>query len=67
MRIPDGSRTEATQEHSKLGLEAVEPGRFAEMEMIYIGGKKGKSGIRDKYHSMDRRANMRASHWYYFR
>ena len=52
MQILDGSRNKATQEYSKLGLEAVEEGRFAEMEMIDIGGKKGKSETRDKSHTM---------------
>ena len=52
MRIPDGSRNEATQEYSKLGLEAVEAGRFAEMKMMDIGGKKGKSGTGEKSHTM---------------
>ena len=52
MWIPDGSRNEATQEYSKLALEVVEAGRFAKMEMMDIGGKKGKSGTGDKSHTM---------------
>ena len=52
MQIPDRSRNEATQEYSKLGLEAVEAGRFAEMEMMDTGGKKGKSRTRDKSHTI---------------
>ena len=52
MQILDGSRNKATQEYSKLGLEAVEAGRFAEMEMMDTGGKKGKSRTRDKSHTM---------------
>ena len=47
MRIPDGSRNEATHEYCKLGLEAVEAG----MEMIDIGGKKRKRGTRDEPHT----------------
>ena len=50
--IPDRFRKEATQEYSKLSLEVVEAGRFAEMEMMDIGGKKGKSGTSDKSHTM---------------
>ena len=52
MWIPDGSRNEATQEYSKLALEVVEAGRFAKMEMMDIGGKKGKSRTGDKSHTM---------------
>ena len=52
MQILDGSRNETTQEYSKLGLEAEQAGRCAEMEMMHIGGKKGKNGTRDKSHTM---------------
>ena len=52
MRVPDGSINEDTKEYSKLGLGTVEAGRFAEMEMMDIGGKKGKSGTRDKSHTV---------------
>ena len=52
MWIPDGSRNEATQEYSKLALEAVEAGRFPDLEMMDIGGKKGKNGTWDKSHTM---------------
>ena len=52
MWITDGSRNDATQEYSKLSLEVVEARRFAEIEMMDIGGKKGKSRTRDKSHTM---------------
>ena len=44
----EGSRKKADQEHSTLGLEAVEAEEIAEKEMVDNAGKKRKGGAQDE-------------------
>ena len=46
--ISEGPRKEADQEHSTLGLEAVEAQENAEKEMMDNVGRKRKGGARDE-------------------
>ena len=62
--ISEGSRQKADQEHSTLGLEAVEVEENAEKEMMDNTGKKQKAGHGTKFKPRHRLTEMWASHWF---